>query len=98
MPAEVAGQADCGAETGLCGPATAMTSNGRRHSIQIHTPDTGARYRGRVTTGRDAMTAWLALGFAGLLEIVGAFGLKYTSGFTRLWPSVGTLVAIGLSF
>jgi quaternary ammonium compound-resistance protein SugE len=44
------------------------------------------------------MTAWLALALAGLFEIVAAYGLKHTHGFTRLWPSVGTLVAIGLSF
>lgn len=44
------------------------------------------------------MTAWLALLLAGLLEIIWAFGLKYSDGFTRLWPSIGTIVAIGLSF
>jgi quaternary ammonium compound-resistance protein SugE len=44
------------------------------------------------------MTAWLALLLAGLLEVIWAFGLKYSDGFTRLWPSIGTIVAIGLSF
>jgi quaternary ammonium compound-resistance protein SugE len=44
------------------------------------------------------MTAWSALLLAGLLEIMWAFGLKYSDGFTRLWPSIGTIVAIGLSF
>ena len=44
------------------------------------------------------MTAWFALLLAGLLEIVWALGLKYSDGFTRLWPSVGTAVAIPLSF
>ena len=44
------------------------------------------------------MTAWHALLLAGLLEIVWVFGLKYSDGFTRLWPSIGTIVAIGLSF
>ena len=43
-------------------------------------------------------TAWLALLFAGVLEIIWALGLKYTDGFTRLWPSVGTVIAIGFSF
>lgn len=33
---------------------------------------------------------WVYLFFAGLLEIVWAIGLKYTEGFTRLWPSVIT--------
>ena len=34
---------------------------------------------------------------AGLFETVWAVGLKYTHGFSRLWPSVGTLVAMGIS-
>lgn len=38
--------------------------------------------------------AWGYLFVAGLLEICWAIGLKYTHGFTRLWPSVVTLVAI----
>jgi quaternary ammonium compound-resistance protein SugE len=41
--------------------------------------------------------AWLYLLVAGLFEIVWAIGLKYTEGFTRLWPSVGTVVAIAAS-
>jgi quaternary ammonium compound-resistance protein SugE len=44
------------------------------------------------------MTAWLALVFAGLLEILWALGLKHSDGFTRLWPSLGTVIAIALSF
>jgi quaternary ammonium compound-resistance protein SugE len=43
-------------------------------------------------------TAWLALLLAGLLEIGWALGLKYSDGFTRLWPSLGTIIAIALSF
>jgi quaternary ammonium compound-resistance protein SugE len=42
--------------------------------------------------------AWLALFFAGLLEIGWALGLKFSDGFTRFWPSVATVVAIMLSF
>lgn len=38
--------------------------------------------------------AWFALFVAGLLEIGWAVGLKYTDGFTRLWPSIGTGVAL----
>lgn len=38
--------------------------------------------------------AWGILFLAGLLEIGWAVGLKYTSGFTRLWPTVGTAVAL----
>jgi quaternary ammonium compound-resistance protein SugE len=38
-------------------------------------------------------TAWMVLVVAGVLETGWAVGLKYTHGFTRLWPSVGTAVA-----
>ena len=44
------------------------------------------------------MSAWLALLAAGLLEIGWAFGLKYSDGLTRFWPSAGTVIAIALSF
>lgn len=40
---------------------------------------------------------WLLLVCAGLFEIVWAIGLKYTDGFTRLWPSVGTVLAMCIS-
>jgi quaternary ammonium compound-resistance protein SugE len=38
--------------------------------------------------------AWLVLLVAGLCEIGWAVGLKYTEGFSRLWPSVGTVAAM----
>ena len=41
---------------------------------------------------------WLILFVAGLFEVAWAVGLKYTDGFSRLWPSVGTLAAMGVSF
>ena len=41
--------------------------------------------------------AWLILVLAGLFEIGWAIGLKYTEGFSRLWPSVGTVVAMIVS-
>lgn len=34
---------------------------------------------------------WFVLVLAGLLEVGWAIGLKYTEGFTRLWPTVGTV-------
>ena len=40
---------------------------------------------------------WIALVIAGLFEIGWAVGLKYADGFTRLWPSVATIVAMVLS-
>lgn len=41
--------------------------------------------------------AWLYLFVAGVLEIGWAIGLKYTEGFTRLWPTVLTGVALVFS-
>ena len=41
--------------------------------------------------------AWSILILAGLFEVAWAIGLKYTDGFTRLWPSVATVAAIALS-
>ncbi|MFV9511367.1 quaternary ammonium compound efflux SMR transporter SugE [Tepidibacillus sp. LV47] len=38
--------------------------------------------------------AWIYLFIAGLLETFWAIGLKYSQGFTKLWPSVGTVVAM----
>ncbi|MBA0046973.1 quaternary ammonium compound efflux SMR transporter SugE [Mycobacterium sp. NPDC050853] len=40
---------------------------------------------------------WLVLIFAGLLEVGWAIGLKYTEGFTRLWPTVGTIGSMIIS-
>jgi quaternary ammonium compound-resistance protein SugE len=41
--------------------------------------------------------AWLYLMVAGLFEVGWAIGLKYTHGFTRLWPSVFTVAAMIIS-
>ncbi|AWL06384.1 quaternary ammonium compound efflux SMR transporter SugE [Massilia oculi] len=41
---------------------------------------------------------WLVLFLAGLFEVCWAVGLKYTEGFTRLWPTVGTVAAMAVSF
>jgi quaternary ammonium compound-resistance protein SugE len=38
--------------------------------------------------------AWVILLCAGILEIGWAVGLKYTDGFTRLWPSVATIISM----
>ena len=42
--------------------------------------------------------AWVYLLIAGLLEIVWAYFMKQSHGFTRLWPSVATLAFMGVSF
>jgi quaternary ammonium compound-resistance protein SugE len=46
---------------------------------------------------RSLWMPWIILFIAGLFEIVWAIGLKYTEGFTRLWPTVGTVTAMALS-
>jgi quaternary ammonium compound-resistance protein SugE len=40
---------------------------------------------------------WIVLVLAGLFEIGWAIGLKYTDGFTKLWPTLGTLVSMVVS-
>ena len=40
---------------------------------------------------------WLILVLAGLFEIGWASGLKYTDGFTRPWPTLGTIAAMAIS-
>ncbi|MFA7614831.1 MAG: SMR family transporter, partial [Candidatus Caldatribacteriota bacterium] len=42
-------------------------------------------------------TAWIILTIAGLLEVCWAIGLKYTEGFTKLTPSVLTILAMIVS-
>ena len=41
--------------------------------------------------------AWLVLSIAGVFEVGWAIGLKYSEGFTRMWPSAWTLVALAAS-
>jgi quaternary ammonium compound-resistance protein SugE len=41
--------------------------------------------------------AWAILIVAGLFEVGWAIGLKYTEGFTRFWPTVGTVAAMIVS-
>ena len=41
--------------------------------------------------------AWFALFAAGLFEVGWAIGLKYSEGFTRLWPSVWTVASMSIS-
>jgi quaternary ammonium compound-resistance protein SugE len=42
--------------------------------------------------------AWVYLLIAGLFEIVWAYFMKQSDGFTRLWPSVATLAFMAVSF
>lgn len=42
-------------------------------------------------------TAWIILFIAGLFETGWAIGLKYSEGFTRLWPSILTAISMAIS-
>ena len=42
--------------------------------------------------------AWIYLLIAGMFEVVWAIGLKYTQGFTRLFPSIITFIGMVISF
>lgn len=42
----------------------------------------------------EAAMAWIVLIIAGLFEVVWAFSMKQSEGFTRLWPSLVTLGAM----
>jgi quaternary ammonium compound-resistance protein SugE len=50
-----------------------------------------------VPEAKETLMDWVLLIIAGVFEIVWATGLKYTDGFTRLWPSAGTLAAMAVS-
>jgi quaternary ammonium compound-resistance protein SugE len=43
------------------------------------------------------MHPWLLLLLAGVAEICWVVGLKFSEGFTRLWPSAFTVAALGAS-
>ncbi len=45
----------------------------------------------------SAGLAWLALGVAGLFEVVWVVLLKQADGFSRWWPSLGCIAAMGVS-
>lgn len=46
---------------------------------------------------KGVVMSWILLVLAGLLEIIWAIGLKYTDGFTRLWPTIATISAMLIS-
>jgi quaternary ammonium compound-resistance protein SugE len=43
------------------------------------------------------MKPWIALLLAAVFEVGWAVGLKFTAGFTRLWPSIATIGAMAAS-
>lgn len=65
--------------------------------VRLPWPISGAAVlSGRTASGSHM--SWLYLFLAGLAETGWAIGLKYTDGFTRLWPSVFTGLGMALSF
>ena len=60
-------------------------------------PDRSLIARGRPFIEAVVMN-WFILVVAGLLEIIWAIGLKYTEGYTRLWPTVTTVICLSASF
>jgi quaternary ammonium compound-resistance protein SugE len=55
------------------------------------------RFSFHATIIEERTMPWIYLLLAGIFEIGFAIGLKYTEGFTRLWPSVGTVIAAAIS-
>ena len=47
---------------------------------------------------KGAVVAWIVLVIAGVFEIVWAYSMKLSDGFTRPWPTVVTLLAMAFSF
>ena len=54
-------------------------------------------YNGPDTDKGGFSMHWILLVVAGLFETAWAVGLKYTEGFTRLYPTIFTLIAMALS-
>jgi quaternary ammonium compound-resistance protein SugE len=90
-----------------CHILVARTSQGRNAQSVAKVDDAGTFIDVRKTLRRRsrdhdstevAMTGWLAVLAAGLFEIAWAFGLKYSDGLTRFWPTLATALAILASF
>jgi quaternary ammonium compound-resistance protein SugE len=54
----------------------------------------GTMARTTLPPPEELSMSWVILFFAGVLEVAWAVGLKYSAGFTRLWPSVFTLATM----
>jgi quaternary ammonium compound-resistance protein SugE len=58
----------------------------------LNGPETGPFFLNRI------YMAWIQLVIAGLFEIAWAISLKYTDGFSKVWPSIFTLSGMVASF
>ena len=87
---------------GGSGPIATRTNHvGSGHRYRRQFNDRNAALRrtvGHCRLVEVVVTGWLAVLAAGLFEIAWAFGLKYSDGLTRFWPTVATALAILASF
>ena len=60
-------------------------------------PCCSKRIQGRPWQTASYIMPWILLLLAGLFEIAWAVGLKFTDGFTRLWPTLATLAGLVIS-
>jgi quaternary ammonium compound-resistance protein SugE len=60
--------------------------------------DVSRRNKNKISIEELEIMAWIQLIIAGLLEIFWAISLKYTDGFSKLWPSVLTICGMIASF
>jgi quaternary ammonium compound-resistance protein SugE len=75
-----------------------LTCKGNADSIKKLIKKLGLITMSEESKKRERMNkAWLLLVVAGFFETAWAIGLKYTEGFTRLLPSVFTLVTLAIS-
>src|SRR5690606_28617184 len=78
-------------------PASKWATRGRPRSFASHRAASGHSMRTTSSPVMEMSMAWLVLFVAGLFEIGWAVGLKYTEGFTRLWPTVWTAASMLIS-
>jgi quaternary ammonium compound-resistance protein SugE len=67
-------------------------------ALACHRTESNRVHYAENRTDSPMTNAWLALLIAGLMELTWPLGLKYSDGFTKLWPTLGTAAAIVLSF
>ena len=70
----------------------------RRPAVINARADGGCREKRRMTMKREKRIAWICLIVAGLLEIVWAYFMKQSHGFTVLLPSIATVISLIPSF
>lgn len=67
------------------------------HCFEVRTPSSLYLQKGDDPQFFEVIMNWVILVIAGLFEMGWAIGLKYTNGFTRIWPTIGTVCAMIIS-